>query len=285
MAVLVATVGRVGPVDADDHRDTTVERFEVLVDGEVARGHLAYPSDRLPTALLVYGHGCCGAPSMARIPERLAFARTHGVAVVAMEYRGAGGWDVAAGAADVIAATVALQRRFPITRTVAWGLSMGAEVTGMAVAARPDLFDWWVGTSGVYDLVEQWAMPGFRTLIERETGGNPSNRAEAYRRRSPVALAGAMRGITGAVLVHGAGDPIALQSQAWRMQRALTRAKVPVRMEMVVLGDRVETPPLPVAGVPTIEAPIALAGHDGPVVAHSARIVGDLLRAGTTPTR
>lgn len=272
MAVVLATVGRTAPVDADVQRRVTVERFEVVVDGEVARGRLAYPSDRLPETLLVYGHGCCGPPSMARIHERLAFARTHGAAVVAMEYRGAGGWDVAAGAADLVAATVALQRRFPIVRTVAWGLSMGAEVTGMAVAARPDLFDWWVGTSGVYDLVEQWAMPGFRTLIERETRGKPNDRAEAYRRRSPVTLAGAMRGITGAVLVHAAGDPIVLQSQAWRMERALRRAEVPVRIDVVVVGDHVE-------------GPVGIAGHDGPVVTRSATIVGELLRSGKAPGR
>lgn len=285
MAVLAAlgAAAVTAPVAAGQPSDhpTVVERFEVLVSGELARGVLAYPTDREPSTLLVYGHGCCGRLAMARIDERLAFARTHGAAVIAMEYRGSGGWDVAAGAADVVAATEVLQRRFPIQRTVAWGHSMGAEVTAMAVADRPDLFDWWVGTAGVYDLAEQWATPGFRHLIEGETGGTPFTRPAAYRQRSPVQLARAMKGIRGAVLVHGAADPIALPGQARRMADALNGAGVPVRLHIVPIGDSIEAPMLPGTGMTRVPAPLAPAGHDGAVAARSAAIVGELLRPAT----
>lgn len=279
LVAAMALVGLAAPSAVAGARDrAVVERFAVQVGAEVAHGYLAYPVDRTPTVLLVYGHGCCGPRSMAKIDERLAFARTHAAVVVAMDYRGRGGWDVAAGAADVVAATEALQRRFPIERTVIWGLSMGAEVTGMAVAARPDLYDWWVGTAGVYDLVSQWATPGFRTLIEAETRGTPTSRPAAYRQRSPVHLAADMKGIEGAVLVHGAGDPIALQDQAWRMDRALTEAGIRSRLEVVALGDQVHTPYLPVVGMGRYKSPLALAGHDGAVAIRSAAIVGELLR-------
>lgn len=261
-------------------RPITVEHFRLLVDGGVARGYLAYPADGVPSTLLVYGHGCCGRRAMARIEDQLRFAGTHGAAVVAMEYRGRGGWDVAAGAADVVAATEALQRRFPIRRTVVWGLSMGAEVTGMAVAARPDLFDWWVGTAGVYDLVEQWATPGYRSLIEREAGGNPADRSGAYRRRSPVHLAKQMKGVQGVFLVHGVGDPIVLPGQAQRMHDALEGAGIDSRLEWVSLGDRVEAPMLPGVGMTRVPAPVALAGHDGAVTSRSATIVAGLLKRG-----
>jgi dipeptidyl aminopeptidase/acylaminoacyl peptidase len=272
LAVLVvsATAVMAGPLAPGApargaQRPMTVERLHVRVQGEVARGQLAYPTDRPPTALVVYGHGCCGSRSLARIQEQLAFARTHGAAVVAMEYRGKGGWDVAAGAADVVVATQALQRRFPIRQTIAWGLSMGGEVTGMAVAARPDLFDWWVGTAGVYDLAEMWTNGTYRHLIERETGGTPASHPDGYRARSPVHLAARMKGIRGAFLVHGAGDSVVPQTQAWRMAEALRHAGVPASLEVVPLGH-------------ASEGAHGLAGHDGTVTTRSAAIVGDLLR-------
>jgi hypothetical protein len=97
-------------------------RYQVVVDGEIALGYLAYPKGFAPTTLLVFGHGCCGKP------DQTAFVRdisaNYGVVAVAMDHRGLGGWDVMKGHRDLIAATEEIQARFPIARSFgasAWG--------------------------------------------------------------------------------------------------------------------------------------------------------------------
>ncbi|MHB8605683.1 MAG: alpha/beta hydrolase family protein, partial [Thermoplasmatota archaeon] len=120
---------------ASDAHPIASARYSVVVDGEQALGYLAYPTDITPTTLLVFGHGCCGKPDQSGFVD--AYASAYGAVVVAMDYRGPGGWDVMKGAADLVAATRDLQARFPITHTVLWGISMGGETTGMAVAQAP----------------------------------------------------------------------------------------------------------------------------------------------------
>lgn len=297
IVLLVATVASLASVPAADA--ATVERYSVTVDGETALGWAAYPASPAPTKLLVFGHGCCGKPDQSAFVR--AYADTYGAVAVAMDYRGPGRWDVMKGHRDLIAATEAMHARFPsITRTVLWGASMGGETTGMAVAARPDLFDYWVNTFGVTDLFQEFAAlglyPGISpnpndtanptgSWIVEQTGGTPATVPDAYLARSPAYAADRMRGITRAYIAHGIGDLIVQYSQSRLMFENLVANGVPVSLTTVltrtgaVQGPFVPNPPTPIPAVPTPNAPSA---HDGSATRFSQETVHHLL-SGSEP--
>jgi acetyl esterase/lipase len=279
-----------------------VERYSITVDGENALGWLAYPATGTPTKLLVIGHGCCGKPDQSGTVR--AYADAYGAVAVAMDYRGPGRWDVLKGHRDLIGATEDLKARFPaIATTVIWGISMGGETTGMAVAARPDLFDYWVDSFGVVDLFQEFAAlgvyPGVNanpndpnnptgSWIVEQTGGTPATAPQAYLDRSPAYHADGMRGIKRAYIAHGVGDLIVQYSQSRLMYTNLVANGVPVTLDTVVTrGGAVQPPFVPAGGVPTVPTPVAPASHDGSVTGYSAETVGALLSgvapdAGTT---
>lgn len=225
----------------------TYELYHVSVDGETAEGDLAYPASGAPTTLLVFGHGCCGQPNQSAFVK--AYAQAYGVVVVAMKYRGHGGWDVQKGHEDLIAATVDLKARFPtIARTVLWGISMGGETTGMAVAARPDLYEYWVDTFGVTNLFEEYATLGLypgpwvdgnhevHSWMMDETGGTPAEVPQAYADRSPALHTDAMLGIRRAYVVHGVGDPVVPYSMSRETFEGLVAHGVPASFYTVTTG-------------------------------------------------
>lgn len=279
----------------------TVERYSVAVDGETALGWLAYPSGA-PTTLLVYGHGCCGKPNQSAFVR--AYAEAYDVVAVAMDYRGPGGWDVMKGSRDLVAATVDLHARFPtVARTVIWGVSMGGETTGMAVAQRPDLYDYWVDTFGVTNLFEEFVALGHypgvslnpndpsnptSSAIVRETGGTPATAPQAYADRSPVLMADRMVGLRRAYVTHGVGDPIVPYSMSREMFENLRLAGVPATLWTTTTGGGgVQTP----YGVPTLapcilspnpclppSPPVGPSAHDGRGAYPSNAIVDQLLR-------
>lgn len=269
----------------------TVERYAITVDGETAYGWLGYPATGTPTTLLVIGHGCCGKPDQSGTVA--AWADAYGTVAVAMDYRGPGHWDVMKGHRDLIAATEDLKARFPsITRTVIWGISMGGETTGMAVAARPDLFDYWVDTFGVTDLVQEFATLGLYpgvsanpndptnptgSWIVEETGGTPATAPTAYLDRSPAYHADTMRGIKRAYIAHGIGDLIVPYSASRLMYANLVANGIPVTLDTVLTrGGGVQGPFVPAVGFPSVPTPVAPAAHDVPT-AYSAETVAALL--------
>lgn len=292
LAVLLALP--LAPQAAATH--VVVERYSLTVDGETALGWLAYPNGTTaPTTLLVFGHGCCGKPDQSGFVR--AYAEAYNVVVVAMDYRGPGGWDVMKGSEDLVAATVDLQARFPIARTILWGISMGGETTGMAVAARPDLYDYWVDTFGVTNLFEEFATLGLypcgctTSWMVNEAGGTPLTAPQAYADRSPVLMADQMRGITRAYISHGVGDPIVPYSMSQEMFAGLAAAGVPVTMYTVTTGGGgVQGPWVPVVGFPAAPTPVGPAAHDGRGSAPAYVVVDQLLRgiepdAGLGPTQ
>jgi dipeptidyl aminopeptidase/acylaminoacyl peptidase len=257
-------------------------RYSVIADGQRADGWLAYPTDIAPDTLLVFAHGCCG-PLPGNWADLLALhhARHNGMVVVAMDYRGPlGGWNVGSGHSDLIAATEDLQRRFPIKRTIVWGVSMGGEVSGMAVAARPDLFDYWISSSGVLDLPTQWGQQTFRAQIEAETHGTPMTARAAYDRRSPVALARGMRGLRHAYVIHGMRDTAVPVSEAHLMARALRDAGVPASTYTVATSNGDVTLWWPMFHAQT--TPIGPAGHDWSTIALAQRVLLEIV-AGRAP--
>lgn len=267
-----------------------VERYSVTVDGETAQGWLAYPTTAPPTTLLVYGHGCCGKPDQSAFVR--SYAEAYGVVAVAMDYRGPGGWDVMKGSRDLVAATVDLQARFPIQRTVVWGVSMGGETTGMAVAQRSDLYDYWVDTFGVTNLFEEFVALGHypgvspnpndpgnptRSAIVAETGGTPLTAPQAYADRSPVLMADDMVGLRRAYVTHGVGDLVVPYSMSREMFESLRLAGVPATLWTVTTGGGGVQGPYG-APAPPANAPVGPAAHDGRGAHPSSWIVDQLLR-------
>jgi dipeptidyl aminopeptidase/acylaminoacyl peptidase len=290
--VLGAVVSLVAPPSA---HAATVERYAITVDGETALGWLAYPASGTPTRLLVFGHGCCGKPDQSGMVA--AYADAYGAVAVAMDYRGPGRWDVMKGHRDLIGATEDLHARFPaITRTVIWGVSMGGETTGMAVAARPDLFDYWVDTFGVVDLFQEFAALGLYpgvganpndttnptgSWIVEQTGGTPATASDAYLARSPAYHTDAMRGLKRAYISHGIGDLIVQYSQSRLLYANLVANGIPVSLDTVVTrGGGVQGPFVPAAGTQTVPTPVGPAAHDGAANYYSAVTVGALLTGG-----
>jgi dipeptidyl aminopeptidase/acylaminoacyl peptidase len=273
----------------------TVERYSITVDGETALGWLAYPATGTPTKLLVIGHGCCGKPDQSGTVS--AYADAYGAVAVAMDYRGPGRWDVPKGYRDLIGATENLKARFPsISRTVIWGLSMGGETTGLAVAARPDLFDYWVDSFGVVDLFQEFAALGLYpgvspnvndtgnptgSWIVEAAGGTPVTAPATYLTMSPAYHADTMHGIKRAYISHGIGDLIVQYSQSRLMYANLVANGIPVSLDTVVTrGGGVQGPFVPVAGIPTAPTPVAPAAHDGAAIGYSAETVAALMSGG-----
>ena len=288
----VASLTAVPPAQA-----ATVTRYAVTVDGETALGWLAEPATATPTKLLVFGHGCCGKPDQSAFVR--AYADAYGAVAVAMDYRGPGRWDVMKGHRDLIAATEDMQARYPsITRTVLWGISMGGETTGMAVAARPDLFDYWVDTFGVTDLFQEFAAlgayPGISpnanntanptgSWIVEQTGGTPATAHQAYLDRSPAYQAASMRGITRAYIAHGIGDLNVQFTQSRLMYEQLVANGIPVSLTTVLTRTgAVQGPYVPNQSLPAVPTPYAPSAHDGSATAFSQETVHHLL-SGTEP--
>ena len=181
------------------------------------------------------------------------------------------GWNVGSGHADLVAAAEDLAERFDIKRVIAWGVSMGGEVTGMAVAERPDLFDYWISSAGTLDLPTQWGQQTYRAQIEAETLGTPISNRAAYDRRSPTELARRMRGLKHAYLLHGVGDVAAPVSQSQQMYDRLRGYGVPVSAYTVTTSEGDPTVWWPVfVSEPT---PIGVAGHDWSTIALAQRIL------------
>jgi acetyl esterase/lipase len=214
-----------------------VQAYTVTVGGQVATGLLAVPANPAPAVLLVFCHGFGGAAS--NFNGNLADAANRGYLAVAMDYRGAqSAWKVWTGWQDTLAATLDLRARYPsVQRTIVWGISMGGEVSGLAVAYAPaGTYQYWVEDAGVEDLVEEWATePGFQGAIQAETGGNPAQVPQAYLDRSPVAhpLDIGREGLARAFLTHAAGDTIVTSTQADEMAAGLAAARVPFTLYAV----------------------------------------------------
>lgn len=188
---------------------------------------------RKPRVLLVFAHGY--QASSASWTDHLAQAYQHGDAGVAMDYHGTDFqtndvWKVREGAQDMIqAATFFLNTCPSIKKVVMFGVSMGGNSSGLAVAAgakKPDgtpLFDYWFDIEGVANLLEEYSgaralapsgnklAAGAVTAIQDECGGAPESGATAaacYQQLTltsrPQDIAGS--GVKAVVMIHAVED-------------------------------------------------------------------------------
>jgi hypothetical protein len=271
--VLLPRPGSAAEVNCADHSD---QRLAEMTDTGIsstsgiglAAGRYALP-DTAPTVLVVMFHGHGNDSCSWR--RHLQQAVSHGAAAVAMDYTGQRqtpaenyGWFVREGAADSIeAANYFLRTYHSITKVVAFGISMGGNAAGMAVASddavrtdptRTDygapLFDYLIDVEGVNNLTEEYLIArgvapvnGTAALaqqeIEEENGGKKLEEdPAAYVDLTNVARAGDMDELQGAIVINGLDDGLVPTNQSPEMTAALTAAGVPVHQFTVLLrGD------------------------------------------------
>lgn len=210
---------------------SAVQPYVIVVDGELATGLVAIPAAS-PRVLVVLCHGYGGSAGGWRATME-SFAAL-GVASVAMDYRGErDAWKVTAGYQDTIAAALDVQARVPsIERTIVWGVSMGGEVSGLAVAHAPaGTFDYWMSSAGVQNLslLHKRFYP-LRPFIEAEAGGTPGEVPERYAALSPPEHADriAAHGLARVFLDHARYDPIVEAKHSTEMMASLALSAQPV---------------------------------------------------------
>ena len=244
-----------------------VSPLDLTVGGENAHGLYALP-DKAPKTLLVFAHGY-GHTSVSWIKHMEIAANDHGVAAVTMDYRGlqitAGqngsrptsrGWNALKGAEDLVAAGQHFERLCPTIENIhIFGVSMGANMSGLAVAMQPKrsdgspLWDYWFDIEGAVNVVETYlaaravapALPfaaNAQQDIEAEMGGPIEEKYETYLDRAVVTHVDDIKasGIKGVVLVHGLDDGLVPYNQSREMSSLLLQAGV--ALDFYTVGRR-----------------------------------------------
>ena len=238
--------------------------IEIAAGGERSKGLYALPASQ-PKGLVAFFHGYGHTSESWREHIKATAARNDVIAFV-MDYRGirpripgvqGPGWPVATGSEDMIGVAQHFLRACKaIPTVVAFGVSMGGNVSGYAAAAgakrldgRP-LFDFWFELEGVTDLAELYTAarvlaPANATAkeaqgdIEREMGGKTLEQApEEYRKRTIVTRAEDIEaaGIKGVVIVHGVNDGLVPYNQSQEMAARLAQVGIPT--DLFTVGRR-----------------------------------------------
>lgn len=220
----------------------------------LASGRYSLPTTPAPTQMVVMFHGNHNDSCSWR--QHLQNATALGAVTIAMDYTGQRqtpvehyGWFVRAGAADSIAAAKYFMARYPSIKEVfAFGVSMGGNTSGLAIASpdavRADgtpLFDYWVVAEGAHNLIEEYSIirglaPAVAAAviaqqeIEEENGGPIEEVPERYAEITNVNLVADMAALKGVVLVHGIDDGLVPTSQSREMFLALNAAGVPAHL-------------------------------------------------------
>ncbi len=256
----------------------------------LAPGRYALPATDAPTQLVVMFHGHLNDSCSWR--NHLRKATERGAVAVAMDYVRQEpvenyGWFMREAAADSIAAAKHFLALYPsITQVFAFGVSMGGNASGVAIASpdavRSDgapLFDYWVDVEGVNNLTEEYliiravapANEGAALTqqeIEEENGGTLEEVPERYAEITNVLRASDMTGLKGAVVVQGLDDGLVSPDQNPQMAVALNAAGVPTHAFTVLLRGEGESGGTasslildPLFGASGQEFEGALAGH------------------------
>lgn len=281
LPVLTATVLAAAPAAAATACSVHTRPIAIPVDGEQATGLVYEPQGcAVRNALVVTGHGHKG--SAAQYSEYLiSIAARTATPILSMDMRGSpqwrtGEWNLWAGWRDLVAATQWYKGTHSVARTVLWGWSQGAMVSGLAAAYGPaGLFDYWVDTFGPSNLFTHFHgpasdYPALQAQIQRDAGGClPVACPLAYAERSPALQAGRMN-IRHAFLVHGTADEVVPYTSSVQMRAALMLAGKPSTLYSIVSGR-------------TLDGAVEPGRHNvGPVLFEAGCVVERLLY-GTEP--
>jgi hypothetical protein len=257
----------------------------------LADGRYALPETQQPTQLVVmfHGHGndsCSWRNHLRRAAERgaVAFALDYVRQTPSENY----GWFMREASADSIAAARHFLAAYPsIQQVFAFGISMGGNASGVAVAS-PDavrldgttpLFDYWVVVEGANNLIEEYGViravaPAVADAalaqreIEQENGGSLEQVPQRYAEITNVLRAPDMSALRGAVVVNGVDDGLVTTDQSPQLAAALNAVGVPTHLYTVLFRGDGE-PGSTATGIvadPIFEAlglpyPAAFAGH------------------------
>ena len=245
-------------------------------------GKYVLPKARKPTQMVVMFHGYGNDTCSWRNHLRKAAAR--GAVAVAMDYskqdpRTNAGWRVLEGAHDSIEAARYFMKRFPsIKQVYAFGISMGGNSSGLAVAdptaKRPDgkpLFDAWIAVEGVHNLIQEYAIfnqasAEFREDVEEEAGGTPAEAPDRYAYLTNVLRADEMSYLKSAVFVHGVDDLLVPVNQSRDMARETRRVGVPTELYTVIGRGDGESGTTITGFAPDSAAPDS--GYESPMAGH-----------------
>jgi acetyl esterase/lipase len=256
----------------------------------LADGRYALPDTAQPTQLVVMFHGHSNDSCSWRNHLRDAAAR--GAVAFAIDYVSQTpvenyGWKMREASADSIAAARYFLAAYPsITKVFAFGISMGGNASGVAVASpdavRPDgspLFDYWIDVEGVNNLIEEYLVARAvapanagaalaQQEIEEENGGTLEQAPEAYAELTNLSRASDMAYLDGAVIVHGLDDGLVTTDQSPQMAAALNAVGVPAHLYTALLcgEDECGANATAIAADPIFAAlgqpyPAAFAGH------------------------
>jgi len=263
----------------------------------LAPGRYALPATTAPTQLVVVFHGHLNDSCDWR--RHLQQIAAHGAIAVGIDYSGQRqkpvenyGWRVREGAADSIAAAKYFLKQYPtLKQVIAFGISMGGNASGVAVASadavRADgspLFDYWVDIEGVNSLIEEYGVivavapvnagaALAQAEIEEENGGAFQDVPDKYTEIDNMARAPDMTGLKGAVVINAVDDGLVPTNQSPDMAAALNALGVPTHLFTVLLHGSGESgttataivmqPVYDQAGQGPYESPFAGHGWEG----------------------
>ena len=228
------------------------------IEDTTAHGAIAFPAGD-PRGLVVFTHGY-GHSSHSWLEHLQWAADEVGVVALAMDYRGTlelpedgevggtRGWQVREGAADSNSAALTVLAACPaIDEVTLFGVSMGTNTAGLALAAQPvradgaPLYDWWFNVEGAANVAETYLEA--RSLassgnafannavedIEREVGGPIEDDPAAYRDLAVVGNVDAIAasGVKGVWHLHGLEDGLVPYDQARELHALLAHAGLP----------------------------------------------------------
>ena len=253
-------------VDSDD----ATRSLALSVGGGTATGRYAVPS-QLPETLVVFAHGY-GHNSASWVDHMRKAASEHGVLAVAMDYRGTyeqtneddsttiRGWFVKEGAADMVAATQHFRTACPsISQTVLFGVSMGGNASGLALASAADqrgpdgkpLFDYWFDVEGAVNVVETYAgasvlapantfAANAKADIEDEMNATFEEDPEGYADLAVVSHMDEIEasGVKGVAVIHAIEDGLVPYNQAREIVPELVTRSIPT--EVYTIGTKGE---------------------------------------------
>lgn len=277
--VLVALVGgalpalampKAAPSGKKACRDASdaVKELSIPVAGEKATGRYALPA-KDPETLVVFAHGY-SHHSASWIEHMRKAAADHGVLAVAMDYRGTyeekaddgtvtvRGWFIKEGADDMIAVTQLFKKSCPsIEQTVLFGVSMGGNSSGLALARSSEhfaettapLFDYWFDVEGAVNVVETYlgasALAPANTFaanakadIEDEMDATFEEDPEGYQDLAVISHMDeiAASGVKGIAIIHAMEDGLVPYNQAREIAAHLMSGSIPT--EFYTIGTK-----------------------------------------------
>jgi hypothetical protein len=235
--------------------------------GTLAAGIYALPAHK-PKGLVLFAHGHNNTPEGAWEGHLRDTARRDGVIAVAMDYydatppsplpAGVGpqtyGWRVAEGADFSIAAAREFDAACHPRAIVMYGVSMGGNTAGLAVAERArradgrrPLFDYLFDIEGVMNVTETYLEAAgtqnyAQAEIEEEMGGSLQQAPAAYQQRTvltrvPDIAAGGTKGV---VIVQAVDDGLVPYDQTREFAAALAANHVPVDVFTVATRGKID---------------------------------------------